>query len=225
MYGTVAQHRLRLLAVGVPGVRLRRRRRWRHLQCHHQPRADEAGYRLVDRERRHSGLGSGRRQHRHPLVQRGSATRSGCRSTSAPPQTICQVTLNWETAYGVVIPDPDVERRHGVDDIYSTTTGTGGVQNLTVTGSGRYVRMYGTVRHTVYGYSLWEMSVYGTRAPAVAARSRAAARSARTSSCSTRPCPAPRSRASWTRSSPPRSRTSSAPSGTRCCSSRAPTAA
>ena len=29
-----------------------------------------------------------------------SATRSGSRSTSAPPQTICQVVLQWEGAYG-----------------------------------------------------------------------------------------------------------------------------
>jgi hypothetical protein len=47
-------------------------------------------------------------------------------------------------------------------DIYSTTTGTGGVQTLQVSGSGRYVRMYGTHRATQYGYSLWEFQVFGT---------------------------------------------------------------
>jgi hypothetical protein len=31
-----------------------------------------------------------------------------------------------------------------------------------VTGSGRYVRMYGTKRSTGYGYSLWEFQVYGS---------------------------------------------------------------
>jgi hypothetical protein len=31
-----------------------------------------------------------------------------------------------------------------------------------VSGSGRYVRMYGTTRATGYGYSLWEFQVYGT---------------------------------------------------------------
>ena len=46
--------------------------------------------------------------------------------------------------------------------IYSTTTGTGGIQTLNVTGTGRYVRMYGTARATQYGYSLWEFQVYGT---------------------------------------------------------------
>ena len=43
--------------------------------------------------------------------------------------------------------------------IYSTTTGPGGVQNLTVSGTGRYIRMYGTARATQYGYSLWEFQV------------------------------------------------------------------
>jgi beta-glucosidase len=37
-----------------------------------------------------------------------------------------------------------------------------GTQTLTVSGSGRYVRMYGTARATPYGYSLWEFQVYGT---------------------------------------------------------------
>jgi hypothetical protein len=36
------------------------------------------------------------------------------------------------------------------------------VQTLNVSGSGRYVRMYGTQRATQYGYSLWEFQVYGT---------------------------------------------------------------
>jgi len=31
-----------------------------------------------------------------------------------------------------------------------------------VSGSGRYVRLYGTARATQYGYSLWEFQVYGS---------------------------------------------------------------
>jgi beta-glucosidase len=31
-----------------------------------------------------------------------------------------------------------------------------------VSGSGRYVRMYGTARATGYGYSIWEFQVYGS---------------------------------------------------------------
>ncbi|MFG1699682.1 cellulase family glycosylhydrolase [Nonomuraea sp. NPDC049309] len=47
-------------------------------------------------------------------------------------------------------------------DVYSTTTGDGGTDDLTVSGTGRYVRVYGTQRGTPWGYSLWELEVYGT---------------------------------------------------------------
>src|SRR6185369_2928907 len=47
-------------------------------------------------------------------------------------------------------------------NIYTTTTGTGGVQTLAVSGSGRYVRMNGTARGTAYGYSLFEFQVFGS---------------------------------------------------------------
>ncbi|MFL5801733.1 MAG: hypothetical protein ACJ8CR_08315, partial [Roseiflexaceae bacterium] len=50
-------------------------------------------------------------------------------------------------------------------NLFSTTTGDGGVDDLTVSGSGRYVRMYGTQRGTAYGYSLWEFEVYGSGGP------------------------------------------------------------
>src|SRR6185437_3851333 len=46
--------------------------------------------------------------------------------------------------------------------IFSTTTGTGGTQTLNVSGSGRYIRMFGTARGTQFGYSLWEFSVFGS---------------------------------------------------------------
>ena len=44
--------------------------------------------------------------------------------------------------------------------IYSTSSGDGGIDDLAVSGSGRYVRMYGTTRGTAWGYSLWEFEVY-----------------------------------------------------------------
>ena len=76
--------------------------------------------------------------------------------------TIRSVTLNWEAAYGRAFQIQTSANGSTWTTIYSTTTGTGGVQNLTVSGSGRYVRMYGTVRGTPYGYSLWEFQVFGT---------------------------------------------------------------
>jgi beta-glucanase (GH16 family) len=77
---------------------------------------------------------------------------------------ISDVTLNWEAAYGRAFQIQTSADGTNWTTIYSTTTGTGGVQNLAVTGTGRYIRMYGTQRGTPYGYSLWEFSVSGTPA-------------------------------------------------------------
>jgi hypothetical protein len=75
-------------------------------------------------------------------------------------QSICQVTLNWEAAYATGFQIQTSNDAATWTSIYSTTTGTGGVQTLNITGTGRYVRMYGTTRATAYGYSLWEFGVY-----------------------------------------------------------------
>ncbi|WP_405147321.1 discoidin domain-containing protein [Sphaerisporangium sp. NBC_01403] len=76
--------------------------------------------------------------------------------------SITQVVLTWETAYGKAFKIQVSPDGTAWTDVYSTTTGTGGTQTLAVSGTGRYVRMYGTVRGTGYGYSLWEFQVYGT---------------------------------------------------------------
>jgi F5/8 type C domain/Beta-1,3-glucanase len=77
-------------------------------------------------------------------------------------QTICEVTLNWEAAYATGFQIQTSPDGTNWTSIYSTTTGTGGNQTLSVSGTGRYVRMYGTARATPYGYSLWEFGVYTT---------------------------------------------------------------
>jgi riboflavin synthase alpha subunit len=77
-------------------------------------------------------------------------------------QSICGVTLNWEAAYAKSFQVQVSTDNTNWTTVYSTTTGTGGVQNLTVSGTGRYIRMYGTARATQYGYSLWEFQVYTT---------------------------------------------------------------
>jgi beta-glucosidase len=74
--------------------------------------------------------------------------------------TICQVVLQWETAYGTAFQIQVSGNGSTWSPIYSTTTGTGGTQTLTVSGTGRYIRMYGTARATGYGYSLWEFAVH-----------------------------------------------------------------
>ncbi len=75
---------------------------------------------------------------------------------------ITRVVLRWEAAYGRGYQIQVSNDATNWTTIYSTTTGDGGMDDLTVSGSGRYIRMYGTARGTSYGYSLWEFEVYGT---------------------------------------------------------------
>ncbi|WP_078901391.1 discoidin domain-containing protein [Actinacidiphila yeochonensis] len=76
--------------------------------------------------------------------------------------TLSQVKLDWETAYGTAYQIQTSTDGSTWTTVYSTTTGTGGNETLPITGSGRYVRLYGTARSTQYGYSLWEFQVYGS---------------------------------------------------------------
>jgi hypothetical protein len=75
---------------------------------------------------------------------------------------ISQVVLNWEAAYAKAFQIQTSTDGTNWTSVYSTSTATGGVQTLNITGSGRYVRMYGTQRATPYGYSLYEFQIYGT---------------------------------------------------------------
>ena len=79
---------------------------------------------------------------------------------------ISEVVLYWEAAYGKSYQIQVSSDATNWTTIYSTTNGLGGTEDLTgLSGTGRYVRMYGTVRGTVWGYSLWEFQVYGTPVP------------------------------------------------------------
>jgi beta-glucanase (GH16 family) len=76
--------------------------------------------------------------------------------------SISQIGLNWEVAYAKAYQIQTSGDGRTWKTIYSTTTGNGGNQTLNVSGSGRYVRIYGTQRGTPYGYSLWDFTVLGT---------------------------------------------------------------
>src|SRR6267154_383851 len=80
--------------------------------------------------------------------------------------SITQVVLQWEAAYATAFQIQTSPDGTNWTTIFSTTTGTGGTQTLTVTGSGRFVRMNGTARATQFGYSLWEFQVFGPGATA-----------------------------------------------------------
>ena len=76
--------------------------------------------------------------------------------------TITKVVLNWEAAYARAFTIQTSANGTSWTTINTTTNGTGGVQTLTVSGSGRYVRLNTTARATQYGVSLWEFQVFGT---------------------------------------------------------------
>ncbi|MFL6051866.1 MAG: discoidin domain-containing protein [Actinoallomurus sp.] len=75
---------------------------------------------------------------------------------------LSHVLLNWEAAYGKAFQIQTSNDGSNWSTVYSTSSGTGGVQDVSVSGSSRYVRMYGTQRGTPYGYSLWEFQVFGS---------------------------------------------------------------
>ncbi|WP_328966975.1 discoidin domain-containing protein [Streptomyces sp. NBC_00239] len=78
------------------------------------------------------------------------------------PAQLSQVVLRWETAYARTYRvELSTDGTHWTTG-HSATASTGGVQTHALTGTARYVRVYGTERATGWGYSLWEFQVYGT---------------------------------------------------------------
>ncbi|WP_405891104.1 discoidin domain-containing protein [Streptomyces sp. NBC_00133] len=75
-------------------------------------------------------------------------------------QPLTRVRLNWETAYSshyqIQLSTNGSSWSTPVDRF-----GDGGIDDLAVNGTARYVRMNGLARGTVYGHSLWEMEVFG----------------------------------------------------------------
>ncbi|MET0414546.1 MAG: DUF1996 domain-containing protein [Actinoplanes sp.] len=76
--------------------------------------------------------------------------------------TITSVKLQWEAAYAKAYQIQTSLDGNSWTTIHSAGNSAGGTENLTVSGTGRYVRMYGTQRATGYGYSLYEFQVYGS---------------------------------------------------------------
>jgi len=83
---------------------------------------------------------------------------------------ITRVKITWETALG---KDYQIQLSNDGSawgtPIKSVTGNTALVNDHTgLSGSGRYVRINGTARGTTYGYSIYELEVYGTAGSAVA---------------------------------------------------------
>jgi hypothetical protein len=78
--------------------------------------------------------------------------------------TIDRVVIKWWGDYAVAYQIQVSSDATNWTSIYSTGTGDGATDDVAVAGSGRYVRMYGTVRSNSGNngrYSIYEMEVYG----------------------------------------------------------------
>ncbi|KJL48830.1 Chondroitinase-B precursor [Microbacterium hydrocarbonoxydans] len=77
--------------------------------------------------------------------------------------TVSRVLLNWEAAYASTYTVQISADGTNWTTLKDETAGDGGTDDITgLSGTGRYLRVYGTARGTSYGYSLYELQVYGT---------------------------------------------------------------
>lgn len=77
--------------------------------------------------------------------------------------SINRIKINWEAAYGknfLVQVSTDNSNWTTLRDVQNNTSLSNDYTGLT--GTGRYVRVYGTARGTAYGYSIYDLEVYGT---------------------------------------------------------------
>ncbi|GLX70186.1 hemoblobin-interacting domain-containing protein [Paenibacillus glycanilyticus] len=77
------------------------------------------------------------------------------------------MTLSWEGAYGktytVQVSSVDSPGDDDWTTVFTEPSGNGGIDNITLHGEeARHVRINATARGTQWGYSLWEIEVYGT---------------------------------------------------------------
>jgi len=75
-------------------------------------------------------------------------------------RTLTRVRLKWDIDFARTYQIQISNDTTNWNPRYSTSNGAGGVEDLLITGSGRYVRFYGTQSATGLGYSMQEFEVY-----------------------------------------------------------------
>ncbi|ACE83872.1 discoidin domain-containing protein [Cellvibrio japonicus] len=75
--------------------------------------------------------------------------------------TLQRIVLEWEAAHASAYVIEVSDNASSWTEIYRTTAGNGGTDDLAVNSQGRYVRLTGITRATPWGYSLYEFEVYG----------------------------------------------------------------
>lgn len=75
---------------------------------------------------------------------------------------ITGIKLYWEGAYAKEYKIQTSNDEEQWSDVYTNANCNGGNEDINLTANARYVRLYMTSKAlTAYGYSLWEMSIYG----------------------------------------------------------------
>jgi F5/8 type C domain len=84
--------------------------------------------------------------------------------------SISRVKITWDVAYGKDYVVELANSPSGPWNAIKTVTNNSAMVNdhNSLSGTGRYVRVYGTARGTNWGYSIYELEVYGTAAPNMA---------------------------------------------------------
>jgi PKD repeat protein len=78
----------------------------------------------------------------------------------ASAQPFNRIILHWENAYGSGYTIQVSEDAQSWTDIFTESSGDGGVDTINVGATARYVRMLGIARGTEWGYSLYEFEIY-----------------------------------------------------------------
>ena len=97
-------------------------------------------------------------------VQGAAADPSWLQVDLGAPAAIHQIVINWENAaaadYQIQVSNDGVSWSPTGINITGNTSG--GIKTFSgLNATGRYVRMFGTKRTTIYGYSIWEFQVFG----------------------------------------------------------------
>jgi len=77
---------------------------------------------------------------------------------------VSRVLINWEAAYATNYRLEIAQNSNGPwTSIFQENAGDGAMDNVTTltASNGRYVRMHGNARATMYGFSIWEFEIYG----------------------------------------------------------------
>ncbi len=77
---------------------------------------------------------------------------------------ITKITLKWEDAFAKHYSIETSHDNAAWTQVFEESNGNGGNDDITLSVTGRYIRLTGTERGTPYGYSLFEFEAYGTDA-------------------------------------------------------------